>query len=923
MFRHSPRSTRRSPVGLIILFVLMMIIAFIAISQTIWLILNLWEFGDLFIRPFYYSLLGGLILAAIAFFRVDFKNRRSLTFWLISLILKFYRRAGYLELHDLDFSAYRLNMSRFLAWQVTKILIGSLIFANSIFGLAVSTAFQGVDLGIQNILELFVLPFIPVSAGDVSPAFRVISSAPALIILIPPILSALGLRLMILVGLTAIVKALARTVVEYIRTGLFRIPAETIEALIALAAAWTGFNLFFSSYIDYNTKVYVLGAFAIAAIFLLFIYLDRRRPGFLYAFKIKLGTVILVLLMVAAVAAIQNGIADARKVEWLGPYIKQEIEVNRYLADISDITIVHYNFTGGQVGRINLEEAYSDLSLVRLWDWDAAFTKLKPEIGLIPYVDFEDSDIIRFGNRLYWSASMKPILPRGVQLENIWYNEHLVYTHVPNGFLLLDANNGSIVDSSTFFKQRRIYYGEGGLLETTWAAIILGKEESDEITGTRYNGRGGVMVDPPITWLYDVTFLLSYPDKQVKLLRYRDVYERLGLLLPYFTYRWDGGYVDMFPVTDGENTYWLMPLIAKLPAGNIPWSKGNSYVRFVGYALVDIYHGDVRLIITGGDFFSELIRRAYQDILIEEIPDWLRNQTRFPAEVFEYQVEMFNYYHVDDPATFIHAREFYEIPEGVEPYFVIARYPGFEKPEFVGILSLQLKGSLGRNLAGFMIVRNDYPHLGEKIFYKVPVEGETKLLGPSAAMEALERHAEFRKLRTLLENPRIGDILLYYIGDQLIYIIPVYTSPAGGVVAQLGTIATIGAEFTGTYYIGLGSSPQESFNAFLKELGGAPTPREIDAHNLTLSILHELGVRIVYPKRVSPHLIFEEGSFTGGSEEELRMLITGFVEKWVLGKGVDRVLVWSEDNRMIVGSIFSENGVVELHYITVSGEIGF
>ncbi|MEM4766103.1 MAG: hypothetical protein QXE85_03425, partial [Nitrososphaerota archaeon] len=253
-------------------------------------------------------------------------------------------------------------------------------------------------------------------------------------------------------------------------------------------------------------------------------------------------------------------------------------------------------------------------------------------------------------------------------------------------------------------------------------------------------------------------------------------------------------------------------------------------------------------------------------------------------------------------------------------YFVIARYPGFERPEFVGILSLQLKGSLGRNLAGFMIVRNDYPHLGEKIFYKVPVEAETKLLGPSAAMEALERHAEFRKLRTLLENPRMGDTLLYYIGDQLVYVIPVYTSPAGGVVAQLGTIATIGAEFTGRYYIGLGSSLRESFNAFLGELEGAPAPREMDIHNLTLSVLRELGVKIAYPKEVSSHLVFEEGVFEEGSEEELRALVTGFVEKWVFGRSLDRVLVWSEENKMIVGSIFSENGVVELHYIAIAGK---
>ena len=46
------------------------------------------------------------------------------------------------------------------------------------------------------------------------------------------------------------------------------------------------------------------------------------------------------------------------------------------------------------------------LKSVRLWDWQAAFDKLKPEIGLIPYIDFADSDILRFNNTLYLSPSL-------------------------------------------------------------------------------------------------------------------------------------------------------------------------------------------------------------------------------------------------------------------------------------------------------------------------------------------------------------------------------------------------------------------------------------------------------------------------------------------------------------------------------------
>ena len=68
---------------------------------------------------------------------------------------------------------------------------------------------------------------------------------------------------------------------------------------------------------------------------------------------------------------------------------------------------------------------------------------------------------------------MKPVLPSSVSLENQWYNEHLVYTHVPDGFLTLEATEGQIVDSSELFSQRAIYYGEGGLLAVSYTHLTL------------------------------------------------------------------------------------------------------------------------------------------------------------------------------------------------------------------------------------------------------------------------------------------------------------------------------------------------------------------------------------------------------------------------------------------------------------------
>ncbi|MCF8884527.1 MAG: UPF0182 family protein [Aigarchaeota archaeon] len=924
MYYSSPRriSRRRT----ILLIIILLIVLTFSLNQILQVMLNFWEFGELFIKPYYYSLIGGLVLSFIAFFRLDFKNRPSLVFWFIRIfVLVFWER--YLRSRDLDFSAFKLTVGRFIAWQVTKTLIGAVFFGNAFFGMVITGAIGGLDLGLTYLPEIFKLPFMPISSYDVTPAQVVINTSPLLLLIVPPLITALTVRLVFIIGMTLLVKEISKIVVRYLETNVLILPVKAIEALIAIASAWIGFTLFFSNYIDYNTKVLIIGSFTVSLLMVLFLFLDKKKTGFLYAHTIKIGATILIILTVFSVVTIQNSIADARKIEWYGPYVKQEITVNRYLADIENVKKVRYIFQE-YVKNTPIETDISRfedyLDIIRLWDWEAAFTKMKPEIGLIPYVDFEDSDILRFNGRLYWSASMKPILPVSVKAADIWYNQHLVYTHVPNGFLLLDASNGTMVDSSIFFKQRRIYYGEGGLIETTWAAIILDKEESDEITGTRYAGQGGIVISPPITWLYDPTFFFSYPDKTIKIIRYRDVYSRMSLLFPYFVYIWGTDYVDMFPVTDGERTYWLMPLIVELKGEHVPWSKGNSYVRFIGYALIDVYDGTIRLIITGSDFVSKIIKMNYPEVILEDVPTWLYNQTRYPMEVFEYQVEVFNNYHMDDVSVYIQAREFYEIPKGLYTYYIITQPQGFEKPEFLGILSLQIRGSPGRNLAGFMIIRNDYPYLGEKIFYYVPQDSEKKLLGPSAAREALERYPEFKKLQTLLENPRIGEIILYNIGEHIVYVIPVYTSPAGatGVITQLGTIAVVGAEFTGSYYVALGNSIREAFINYLKTLRGVTTTPSImnatSIIDITIKIVEKKNLKVVFPEKINAHLEFGEGNISYTSIEEYTLEIEKLLDSWIEKYDVKRVLLWTEDGIVKLGVILINEGIVELHYVNIT-----
>jgi hypothetical protein len=930
----------------LLLIVLVTVVFAVFLSREIVIFwLNLSEFGGLFIKPIYFGLLGGLVLATLALFRVDFKNRRSITWWFTRLVIRFVRSGGVMENVSpawFDFDSFRLSPLKFLMWQVTKVLIGMVFLTNVMFGMAVDAVILGWESGLEALPSIFSLPFITPPLDISYAETHVFPLIPSLTLLVTPVFSALWIRLVLLVAATKIVSIVMPFVSAYIwssETPSLSMFTSTMQALAAVFLSWFMFSMFFTSFIDYNTRYPILGLFA--ATFVLFIsaLLDKRRareaglagvhPGFQRRHVyLRLGPLVMIALIVGSVMLLNNSIADVRKLEMLGPYNAQLISVNRYFAELDKIQEAPYEFGLTSIPPDQIDSYVAEqeefLEKVRLWDHSGSFDKLRPEIGLIPYIDFTEVDILRFNETLYWSASMDLVLPATVRPDDRWYAIHFVYTHVPSGFLMLDAHTGRIVDAAKFFPQRRIYYGERGLFQETWVAYPIGRTVSDEVGGYLYDGRGGIGISPPMSWLFEPNFLLSYPTTAMHVLRYRDVHERMELLFPYFIYEFWEGPVDMWPVTDGENTFWAMPLVVFLDAKNVPWSGGQPLARLVGYALIDVYHGDIQLIITGDDYFSQLFKRVYSEHVSTEVPDWLKPQLRYPEELFEWRIAMYNYFHVTDTANYIAAKEFFKVPGGVDTYYIIAHPPRFDEVEFIGLLSLELRGALGENLAGYMIVRNDYPHTGEMIFSKVPMEAEAKLLGPTAIDEALERNPDFAQLRTLLRDPRVGNHIFYRIGDYDMFFIPVYTAPGGGVVTQIGTIATVGADFTGEYYVGLGSTIEESFRAFLAEIAGVevlpPTPEFTEEERIAklVDIFEEAGLIVLNATSINPDVSFLKGSVEYVSEEDwinVQPLLNSFLEHCD-EYNVSRVFMWTGDGKVNFGIMVRVEEVLELHYIT-------
>ncbi|KAG2476610.1 MAG: conserved membrane protein of unknown function [Nitrosopumilales archaeon] len=914
-------------------------------SQGVILSMNFTEFEDKFTKPLYYSVISAIILCAIVLVRVNIVGRSSIFWYGVNTAISFLNKGGRDPIANniSRFQDYKLSSPQFVIWQITKILLFGAFFSNVMFGFAAVAFFDGNDFGVENLPTLFTLPFVTPPTDPSYATEKVVPMIPALLILIPPLLAAIGLRLALYVGLHSVIKV----VTSYIHDSSEGKPrylnyVSTMEAVIGIGVLWGAFTFFFTADIDYNTRYAIAGTLVIGFALIAFSFVDRIRARILtHMLKrdvyIRILTVIAIAIIVGGLMSVNDSIADARKIEYLGPYTAQQIGVNRYLGELDKIVENTHNVKLQSISPNNIENFIKQnndvLDVIRVWDWEAAFAKLKPEIGLIPYVDFEDNDILRFNNTLYWTASMKPVLPSSVATGDRWYNEHLVYTHVPNGFLILEATDGLIVDSSKFFKQRAIYYGEGGLLEQTWSGYPVNRgDESDELLEAFYNGEGGLTLSPPISWVFEPNFMLSFPTEPVHVMRYKDIEERMQILYPYFLYHLFGSELDSLPVTDGKNSYWLMPLMAGFDTSDVPWSAGNPYIRLVGYALLDTYDGSITLLQVGDDFFTEMFVSQYSDQFIP-MPTWLEEQIRYPAELFDWRTEMYNIYHVTDVDTFIQANQFYEIPRGLETYFIEAKPPGFDQTEYIGLLSLELRGSQGRNLAGFMIVENDLPNLGKLQFYEVPLNSTTKLIGPTAVREALDRDPDFAQLKTLLRNPRIGDNILYQVGGHDTYFIPVYTAGAGGVVAQLGTIAAVGAAFTGEYYVGLGDTQEEAFEAYLQKLSGvATTPTTTNGEITELSkadrietiksIFIEHEIEILEPTSIQIPLSFKEGEivfFTEREQEDTEKLISEFIDDFVKPRS-DRIFLWEDDNVLNFGTIIVRDGVPEIHYIAI--EVG-
>ena len=589
--------------------------------------------------------------------------------------------------------------------------------------------------------------------------------------------------------------------------------------------------------------------------------------------------------------------------EWV-PMTMKEIEVTRWAAGIQNaVTGPLSSLPAGNTSRI--------VSLVRQWDHDASYTKMKNQIG-VNWMQLSVSQIIYLNGHEYWAAPTTINYPT-----DDWISHHLIYTHAAR-ILVIDSHTGDYVSVQNAFGVRAepsIYYGEQ--LSDDVYVHVRGFEE---IGNASYTGGPDYTLSgwQRMLWFLvkegQVGFAFSPPQDNIMMLHNCDVYQRVQDILISGLTTDRASYL----VTDGSHIYYCVQVYTNYPIHS--GFSGSSYLRFFGVVLVDIENGQMYpyVIAKPDGFLVDFYRQYYSSW--KAPPDWLISQLRYPEDLLGThdnpgQLDVAFQYHVSDAFIWRSGSDFYERPAATEVLYVLETFGN--RADFVGLQLVEYQSSPGKNLAGMFIAYGS-DQLGNLNLYRLS-NSTTQLIGPSAALQAVETDDYVRQQLTLLPNYRLGNILLYLIGDHLYYFIPVYinTQVENAVITKMAFVTVVDATTGARVAVGADSS-----QAYYAISGGVPTVvGAADREKNLKSLFINKGYSLINPEKINANVEIQITNITYTDEAQwasVNSTVNSFITNYCQKYGATEVYYWTSSNGDInFGVLVSVSGVVRLYYITV------
>jgi uncharacterized membrane protein (UPF0182 family) len=351
------------------------------------------------------------------------------------------------------------------------------------------------------------------------------------------------------------------------------------------------------------------------------------------------------------------------------PFLADSIAATRSAFGLGRIEV--HRTRGGTGHRIALRRAtLAKLRRVQLWDTPVVAGQMRQLSSTTPYFrpadpSFELAPGVR--KRTLLVAEREVDLMAVPRSGNGWINDRLAYTHGFGAFQFstseIRRQGGPAQVVGARLRQPRIYFGREPRGAPSWVVANSRRPEVDPGGASyHYHGRGGVQLS---NWLTRAAFALQLRDPALlvsdeitpasRLILHRDVVDRLRTLAPFLA--WDAhpapviaaGHIVFMDA--GYTTSDYYPYAQRARLGR----RTTSYARAAVTASVDAYSGKVRIYTTNTtDPILRAWRSAFPSLFTpcRAMPAALRNQLRYPPELFDTQATLYAEFHTTQPATF-------------------------------------------------------------------------------------------------------------------------------------------------------------------------------------------------------------------------------------------------------------------------------
>ncbi len=498
------------------------------------------------------------------------------------------------------------------------------------------------------------------------------------------------------------------------------------------------------------------------------------------------------------------------------PYIENNIEFTREAYGLN--RIVEREHPGGDaVSQDELEDNPLTVRNFRLWDPEPLLITYNQVQSIRLYYDILDADVDRYyvdGEYRQVMVGARELSPEKLPSSaQTWVNRRLQFTHgygvvmspvnevSPEGlpsFFLKDVPPTGIMD----IERPEIYYGE-----KTFDYVIVNARiaeidypRGEDNARSFYQSRTGVGVGTYLRkllyawYLKDVNILLSdelTPESQI--LYRRQVRERVATVAPFLV-------IDQDPyivVADGQ-LFWIVDAYTftdRYPYSQ-PLAGAFNYIRNSVKATVNAYDGTVRLYAVEEDEpILQAYSQAFPDLFqpLSEMPPSILQHIRYPAFLFQVQVELYSLYHMQKADIFYNREDAFSRPRelygGVQvpmrPYYVIMRLPDFPREEF--ILIMPYTPIQKDNMVAWLAARSDPEGYGSLFAFKFPKD--KLVFGPMQIEARADQDTTISQQFTLWGQggSRVlrGNLLVVPIGQSNLYVEPIYLQSEQGQLPEL------------------------------------------------------------------------------------------------------------------------------------------